>query len=269
MWWNNRLYYVDIQGCALVSFDPGSGEEQLWPLGQRIGFALPCSSGRWIWGGDDGIFFLDLESGNPSPVIDPEPDMPDNRFNDAGISPDGRLFAGTISLKKIPGSASLYRIDADLSCRVVIPMVTNSNGITWSADGKTCYYIDTPSYNLYQFDYAQETGELSHQQILLNTEQSFPGVPDGMTLDAEGKLWIAFCHGSAVIRWDPQSKKTLAKIDFPVTETTSVCFGGPDLQDLYVTTGLNAKQNEIHAGKIFIITDTGTQGLPQVPFCDQ
>lgn len=268
VWWRGKLYYVDIEGAALVAFDPRTGTEKLWQVDQRIGFALPCRSGRWIWGGDHGLFFLDLDSGVSSPITDPEAGIPDNRFNDAGISPDGRLFAGTISLKKMTGSACLYRLDPDLSCHIAYPGVTNSNGIAWTADGHSCYYIDTPSHNLYQFDYLPGSGLLTNCRTLLNTKGIFAGVPDGMTIDAEGKLWIAFCHGSSVIRWDPTRQALLTKIDFPVSETTSLCFGGTELKELYVTTGLNAKLSEAHAGKVFVIKDTGTRGLPQIAFRD-
>lgn len=268
VWWDHKLTYVDIEGQNLVSYDPQSGAEQVWHVGQRIGFALPCASGRWIWGGDHGLFFIDLTSGISTPITDPEADLPDNRFNDAAISPDGRLFAGTISLKKITGTANLYRMDQDLSCRVVIPQVTNSNGIAWSPDGKTCYYIDTPTYNIYQFEYDTESGALLNSTILLNTKVQYSGSPDGMCVDADGKLWIAFCHGGAVIRWDPNSKTELAKIGFPTAETTSLCFGGPGLADLYVSTGLNPKQPEEQAGKIFVIKETSTKGIAQVAFQD-
>ena len=268
VWWNDKLYYVDIQGFALANYDPVTGKEQVWEVGERIGFALPCASGRWIWGGDTGLYFLDLHSGTSTFIHDPEPGLTDNRFNDAGISPDGRLFAGSISMKKIKGAASLYRIDSDLSCHIAFPQVTNSNGIAWTADAKTCYYIDTPTHNIYQFDYETDSGALLNTSILLNTKGQYPGVPDGMCIDAEGKLWIAFCHGSAVIRWDPDRKTELAKIDFPTAETTSVCFGGPELTELYITTGLNPKGEETDAGRIFVIKDTGTQGIAQVAFRD-
>src|SRR5690606_14208394 len=138
---------------------PETEEEKIWKMDQRIGFALPCEDGRWIWGGDNGLYFLDLSTGRSTFIIDPESERPDNRFNDAGISPDGRLFAGTISTNKVKGAAALYRMDPELACHLVYPRVTNSNGIGWSPDGKTCYYIDTPSYNIRRFDYDSGSGE--------------------------------------------------------------------------------------------------------------
>lgn len=267
VWWHEQFWYVDISGMALVCFDPQSGEEKVLPVGQRIGFALPCQSGRWIWGGDHGLYFLDLQSGESTFLHDPEADLPENRFNDAGISPDGRLFAGSITSKQKKGAASLYRFDPDHSCHVAVPQVTNSNGIDWSPDGKTCYYIDTPSYNIRAFTYDRDSGALRDERILFNTEKDYPGVPDGMCVDSDGKLWIAFCHGGCVVKIDPESGSEISRFEFPVVETTSCCFGGNDLQDLYVTTGIRAQEPEEHAGKIFVVRNAG-RGMPQKEFND-
>ncbi|WFB35399.1 SMP-30/gluconolactonase/LRE family protein [Kiritimatiellota bacterium B12222] len=264
VWWQDHFYYVDITGHLLGRIDPVSGENKTWDVGQRIGFALPCKDGRWIWGGDKGLFFIDLSTGKSTFITDPESELPDNRFNDAAVSPDGRLFAGSIATTKVKGSANLYRMDSDLSCHLVFPQVTNSNGMGWSPNGKRCYYIDTPSYNIRRFDYDQNSGVISNEIILFNTEADYEGVPDGMCVDNEENLWIAFCHGGCVVKFD-RNGDFLEKIDFPTIETTSCCFGGPKHQDLYVTTGTSAgTQDEPDAGKTFIIKNAG-QGLPQVP----
>ncbi len=264
VWWQDQFYSVDITGYALVRYCPETRENKIWEVGQRIGFAVPCEDGRWIWGGDDGIFFLDLDTGKSTPVVDPESTLPDNRFNDAGVSPDGRLFAGSIAMTKVTGSASLYRLDDDLSCHLAFPNVTNSNGIGWSPDGSTCTYIDTPSYKVRRFDYNSVTGEISNEKLLFNTEKQIQGVPDGLCIDADGKIWIAFCHGACVVKFD-DAGQVLERIDFPCVETTSCCFGGADLTDLYVTTGISPTLTEEHAGKTFVIKNAG-KGIAQVPF---
>jgi len=267
VWWKDHLYYVDIEGFRLLRFDPETGKETSWEMDQRIGFALPCLSGKWIWGGDNGIFYLDLETGLSTPIVDPEPNLPDNRFNDAAISPDGRLFAGTIALKKVKGSAKLYRIDSDLSCHTAFPNVTNSNGIDWTSDGKTCYYIDTPSYSIRKFNYDTASGSLQDPHILLDTKDKSQGVPDGMCIDAEGNMWVAFCHGGCVVKFDPATSEELDRITFPTVETTSCCFGGPEQKDLYVTTGVNSQKEEKHGGKVFVVRNAG-RGKPQIAFND-
>ncbi|MGA0333807.1 MAG: SMP-30/gluconolactonase/LRE family protein [Kiritimatiellia bacterium] len=267
VWWKDRFYFVDIEGHCLRSYDPRSGEESVWPVDQRIGFALPCVSEKWIWGGDHGFYFLDLSTGHSTPITNPEAHLPDNRFNDAAVSPDGRLFAGSIALKKAKGTATLYRMDSRLKCEVAFPNVTNSNGLAWSPDGKTCYYIDTPSYQVRRFEYDPDNGELKNEQTAFRTDSLVSASPDGMCMDAEGNLWIAFCHGGCVIKFDPHTGKILQQIDLPAVETTSCSFGGHELRDLYVTTGISSKHSEADAGKVFVIRNAA-QGLPQTAFRD-
>lgn len=263
VWWRDHLYYVDIEGRTLVRLNPLDETETTWVLDQRIGFALPCADGRWIWGGDHGLYTLDLETGTSVFITDPEAHLPHNRFNDAAVSPDGRLFAGTIATNKSTGAASLYRLDNGEECTPVVPNVTNSNGIAWSPDGTACYYIDTPTLKVLRFDYRAETGEWTAPRVVLDTDPLIDAVPDGMCADAEGKLWITFCHGGCVIRFDPVTGRELDRISIPCIETTSCCFGGPDLRDLYITTGIAPNKVEPHAGHIFVVKNLPTPGIPQ------
>jgi sugar lactone lactonase YvrE len=194
-----------------------------------------------------------------TPIADPEADLPDNRFNDGKCSPDGRFFAGTISLAKKTGTARLYRLDPDLTVHEAFAPVTNSNGIVWSADGKTCYYIDTPRKEVLAFDY--QDGLLRNPRIAILTGH-IDAAPDGMAIDANGRLWIAFCHGGCVSCFDPQTGDELRRIALPCLETTACAFGGPDLTDLFVTTGVHKTAVEEHAGRLFVIRGLKTQGLP-------
>jgi len=269
VWWNNRLAYVDIEGHAIVSFDPETGREEIRELDQRVGFALPCASGRWIWGGDHGLFMLDPDTGASTPIADPEADKPNNRFNDANISPDGRLFAGTIALDKTPGGAALYRLENRLRCETAFPAVTNSNGIVWSVDGDVCFYIDTPTRKVLRFDYCDQTGCLDDPQTAIDTDPVIDASPDGMCIDTDNRLWIAFCHGACVIQFDPATGEPLQRFDVPCLETTSCCFGGPGLRDLYITTGIHKEKKEEHAGRLFVVKNPGATGCPQVPFKDR
>jgi sugar lactone lactonase YvrE len=107
-WHEGILYYVDIRGEAVIAFDPGSEEEKIWEVGQQVGFVVTCVSGRLLYGGENGLYFLNRENGTSQPITDPEPDQKGNRFNDGKTSPDGRLFAGTISGQRLP-EAALYR----------------------------------------------------------------------------------------------------------------------------------------------------------------
>lgn len=268
VWRENRLIYVDIEGHAIVTLDPETGAETVRELDQRVGFTLPCASGRWIWGGDNGLYLLDPQTGATSHVADPEADKPHNRFNDAAVSPDGRLFAGTIATDKTEGAANLYRLEQNLRCETAYSRVTNSNGISWSPDGKICHYIDTPTRKIIRFSYCETSGCLDDPQRFIDTNAVIDASPDGMCADAEGHLWVAFCHGACVIRFDSTSGAELHRVELPCRETTSCCFGGADLGDLYITTGLSPDQDEAHAGKVFVVRNIGATGLPQPAFKD-
>jgi sugar lactone lactonase YvrE len=264
IWWGNALYYVDIEGHQVHRFDPATGSEKSWNVGQRVGTVVPRESGGLVIAGDHGLLFLDEETGALTPLADPEPDKPDNRFNDGKCSPDGRFFAGTISLVKKTGDARLYRLDPDLTLHEAFGPVTNSNGIAWSADGYTVYYIDTPRKEVLAFSY-EPGGQLRDMRSVISTAHH-EASPDGMTLDAQGNLWIAFCHGACVACFDPRTGQELRCIDLPCLETTACAFGGPDLADLYVTTGLHKTVVEEHAGRLFVIRGLGVCGLPAHAF---
>lgn len=263
IWWRGCLYYVDIEKHNVIRFDPDSGEETIWDVGQRVGTVVPRSNGGLLCAGDDGFFFLDPVSGAITPISDPEIDKPNNRFNDGKCSPDGAFFAGTISLVKQTGDARLYRLAPDLSISEAYGPVTNSNGIVWSGDGKTVYYIDTPRREILAFDY--DNGFLSAPHAVVSTA-TIDASPDGMCIDENDHLWVAFCHGACVVCFDPISGSELQRIDLPCLETTACTFGGAGLTDLYVTTGIHKSVAEEHAGRLFLIRGLGVKGRPSHPF---
>jgi sugar lactone lactonase YvrE len=263
IWWQGALYFVDIEGKRVHRFDPADGSEQSWDVGQRVGTVVPRESGGLVIAGDHGLSFLDPETGTLTPIADPEADKPDNRFNDGKCSPDGRFFAGTISLAKKTGDAKLYRLDPDLTLHEAFGPVTNSNGIAWSADGKTVYYIDTPRREVLAFDY--EDGHLRNLRSAFSTGH-IEASPDGMTIDANGHLWIAFCHGGCVSCFDPATGNELHRVSIPCLETTACAFGGPDLADLFVTTGVHKTAKEEHAGRLFVIRGLKAKGAPAHAF---
>ncbi len=263
IWWRNALYFVDIEKGVVHRYDPESGLEKSWDIGQRVGTVVPRASGGLVIDGDHGFSFLDEETGVLTPIVDPESELPDNRFNDGKCSPDGRFFAGSISLSKKTGAARLYRLDPDLTVHEAFGPVTNSNGIVWSHDGRICYYIDTPRREVLAFDY--DAGELKNPRTVLNTGH-IDASPDGMTIDADGHLWIAFCHGGCVSCFDPANGNELHRITLPCLETTACAFGGPDLRDLFVTTGVHKTAKEEHAGRLFVIRGLKVGGVPAQAF---
>lgn len=263
VWWHGALYFVDIEGHCVHRYNPTDGGECTWEIGQRVGTVVPRQSGGLVIAGDHGLAFLDESTGSVTLIADPERDKPDNRFNDGKCSPDGRFFAGTISLVKKNGDARLYRLDPDLSLHEAFGPVTNSNGIAWSVDGATVYYIDTPRREVLAFDY--QDGLLRNMRSVISTKD-IDASPDGMAIDSDGNLWIAFCHGGCVVCYDPIMGAELRRVGIPCLETTACAFGGEKLSDLYVTTGVHRKIKEEHAGRLWVIRGLGVKGLPADAF---
>ncbi|MCP5535150.1 MAG: SMP-30/gluconolactonase/LRE family protein [Akkermansiaceae bacterium] len=268
IWWQNQLIYVDIENHSVIEYNPSNHTEKKWDLSTsvgRVGTVVPRSAGGLVVAGDTGLHFLDPETGTTTPIADPEPDKPDNRFNDGKCSPDGRFFAGTISLEKHTGAASLYRLDSDLTLHTAFAGVTNSNGIVWSHDHATCYYIDTPRREVIAFDYTPETGQLSNQRTAFPTRH-INASPDGMAIDSNGNLWVAFCHGACVICYEPATGKQLYRVELPCLETTACAFGGENLDELYVTTGIHSIIEEEDAGRLLRIKGLGVTGVAASAF---
>lgn len=263
IWHQGRLLYVDIESHLVVAFDPEFKTEKVWDVGQRVGVVVPRASGGLVWAGDRGFYSLDEDSGMSVPIVDPESGMDDNRFNDGKCDPAGRFWAGTICLKKRP-EAALYCLGTDLKVVKKFAPVTNSNGIVWSRNGQTMFYIDTPSKKVRAFDFDVVSGSISGERVVWDTSED-QSSPDGMTIDSEDRLWIAFCHGAKVVCFDPGSGKVLEQINFPCIETTACAFGGENLGDLYVTTGIKPGLTENAAGRLFVCRP-GVVGLPAVPF---
>jgi len=269
IWWGNSLFYVDIEGNKLLCLKPDTCEETIWEIGERIGTIVPSENDdEVIYAGDTGYVRFNLKTGSKAALADPETSMRGkNRFNDGKCDPAGRFWAGTISMIKDTGSANLYCLDTDGSLSLKVSGVTNSNGICWSADSTKMFYIDTPTQNVRAYDYDLESGAISNARVVIDTAaHGYKSSPDGMTIDADGMLWVAFCHGACVVRFDPQKDKELQRIDLPCIETTACAFGGKNLDRLFVTTGIKAELDEPDAGKVFVIDGLGVKGVPAFAF---
>lgn len=266
LWHRNRLLYVDIEAHKVVSFDPASCAEKIWDVGERVGTVVAREEGGLVIAGDNGFSFVDETSGKVKPITDPEATIETNRFNDGKCDPAGRFWAGTMHLgPNRTATGSLYVMHKDLRIEKKYGPVTVSNGLVWTKDARTMFYIDTPRKNVIAFDFDNSTGAISNERVAFVTSQ-YAGVPDGMAIDAEDRLWVAFCHGSALRCFD-HSGRCEAEMTFPVREVTACAFGGPDLQDLYITTGIPGSDVEPLAGRLFV-TRPGVKGVVSPAFAD-
>jgi sugar lactone lactonase YvrE len=268
IFWQDHLYYVDIEGHALVRLNPQTGEEKIWDMDERIGTVVPCQSGDLLCAGDSGIYRFNPLDGSKISLADPEAEKrPDNRFNDGKCDPGGRFWAGTISTVKKTGDASLYQLDESGSLKRMISGVTNSNGICWDQEKKLMYYIDTPTQKVTVYDYDLANGKIENSRIAVDfTKFGIEGSPDGMTMDVEGMLWVAMCHGGAVLQINPDTGELLRKVLLPCVETTACTFGGNRLDRLFVTTGIHKTLEEAGAGHVFVVDGLNAQGTPAQPY---
>jgi len=244
--WNSQtgeLLWINITGKILNIYNPKTGNNKELFTGQMIGTVVPCSSDKVLVALQNGIFSLDPFTGTKVLIVDPEEDLSDNRFNDGKCDPAGRFWVGTMSTKDEKGAGSLYRLDKDSSIHKMIENVSISNGIVWSPDASKMYYIDTPTQQVKEYDYNNETGEISNPKVAVEISTEL-GSPDGMTIDADGNLWIALWGGSAVGCWNPETGKLIRKIEVPAKNVTSCAFGDDDLGTLYITTARRNTTNE-------------------------
>lgn len=266
IWWKDALYYVDIEGKAIIRLDPQNGDESVWQLDQRIGCIAPCANGQLLYAGDRGIARFNLDTAESVALCDPESDRPDNRFNDGKCDPRGHFWAGTINMKKVRGTAALYCLDPEQNLELKLSGLTNSNGLAWSSDGRRFFHIDTPTRSISRYDFQAEGGRISASRTLVDTEAAgFDSSPDGMCIDSEDRLWVAFCHGACVACFDSKNGRLLRTVQLPVVETTACTFGGPHMNQLFVTTGIKSDQPETDAGKVFVIEGLNATGRP--PHC--
>ena len=268
IYWKDHLFYVDIEGHCLICLNPETQKEEFWEIGERIGTVVPTQTDNLLCAGDSGIYRFDPSSNQKTNLADPEANKrPENRFNDGKCDPSGRFWAGTISTVKKVGDANLYQLDTSGNLTLKVSGVTNSNGICWNASKTEMYYIDTPTQKIITYEFDDETGNLGDSQVAVNFAQlKEKGSPDGMTIDHEGMLWVAMCHGGSILRLDPQSGKLLQKVELPCIETTACAFGGKNLDRLFITTGKHKTLIEEDAGKIFVIDGLGLRGIPASPY---
>ena len=261
----SALYWVDIKGLKIFSLDM-QGKLSSWPTPFRVGSLAPRKSGGFIGGTEEGIAAIDAADDRFDVLFNPEDNLPANRFNDGKLDRQGRFWAGTMDDQERQATGALYRIGADLGCAAIDRGYRVTNGPAFSPDGTLMYHNDSARQVTYVFELDGES--VGERRAFLQFNHG-DGFPDGMTVDADGCLWIAFWDGGCVRRYAPNGD-WLETVKMPVQRPTSCAFGGPDLDRLYISSasiGLDEQQLAMqpNAGGLFMISP-GVRGLADVPF---
>jgi sugar lactone lactonase YvrE len=245
-----RLLRVDITAGRVLSLDVDANEQETLQFDGPVGFALPRRGGGLVVGVGRRVVLVD-ESGERRVLASVEPDRHENRFNDAACDARGRLWAGTMSLVREHGVAALHRIEPDGSTEVAWPGATISNGLDWSPDGRRLFYNDSLTLRVDVLDFDLETGTLANRRPFASVEPR-DGLPDGLVVDVEGGVWIALFGGGQVRRLAPDGQLDLV-VELPVSNPTSLAFGGPQRTDLFITTAKHRLDAEQHQEELALL----------------
>ena len=241
------LYWVDIRAPALHRLDPDTGATRTWPMPSRIGSFGLRGSGGAVVALEDGFHLLEFETGRLDFVAGPER-VPGTRFNDGKVSPDGRFFAGTMDEESLSRPiATLFRLDPDLSLHRVVEELIVSNGLAWTADGRTMYHSDSKGPVIWAYDYNPDSGAVSSRREVARPTEEI-GRPDGAATDEQGYYWSAGISAGVLNRWSPDGRLDRS-IPLPCSNPTAPCFGGPDLRTIFVTSLRHDLRPEVLAAK--------------------
>jgi len=285
----NALVYVDISRGRVLRYYPATNTVKQLTVrsgasGDTVSFVLPVRGRPDLLIVGLGREIAALKWPDNAPDQSEAEALPlaavqdgvDVRFNDAKCDPLGRIWAGTMGLASStgvfpPNLAALFTVDDNMKPATVIDQVTVSNGLCWSADSTTFYYIDSMSFKVDAFDYDDETAAVDNRRTVIDYKKANLGkaIPDGMTIDADGNLWVANYFGHKLICVNPTTGSIVRTLEMPVPNLTSVCFGGPDYSTLFVTSateGLSAEEltKAPESGALFVIAGLGVKGTPSV-----
>lgn len=267
---NNLLYFVDILGKAINKWDPVRDTIEKYDVpDQSIGAAVLTDRNNMLLALTRRIAFLDWRTKKLFDIQEVEDETnTKNRFNDGKCDPAGRFWAGTMGPEEELGGVlreqgQLYCYHKDRSLTVHADKISISNGLAWSSCRKFMYYIDSMKYTVDVFDFDLESGQTSNRRVAIDMKSE--GIPDGMCIDAEDMLWVAVFNGGKVIRYNPKTGEKLSELKFPTLNTTSCCWGGPNYDELYVTSAehfLTEQQlkEQPTGGSVFRVTGLGVKG---------
>lgn len=255
---DNAVYWTDILAPALNRLSLADGAVTRWDMPEMIGWVIERRDAPgFIAGFRNGFAELTLDPLTITPIVDPEPDLPDNRLNDAKADAKGRIWAGSMPITADRPTGSLYRFDTDRTATRVDSGYSVANGPAISPDQRWLYHTDTPARQVYRF--ALDADGVRDRAPFIRFAEEW-GYPDGMTVDAEGHLWIAHWGGSRISRFTPEGALDRS-IALPASQITNICFAGERLDRMFVTSAADGLPDEEHAGALFEV-DAGVVGLP-------
>lgn len=263
-----RLYWIDSYGPTIHRCDASGKELSHWGVPEPIGSLALREKGGAVLSLRSGFHLFDFESGETQRINEVHTGELRPRLNDGKVDRQGRFVAGSMDYEEREGLGKLFRLDPDMSVHTLDTDIVVSNGPCWSPDGRSFYFADSMRRVIYSYDYDTETGTVRSRRVF-TTFDKLRGFPDGATVDEEGYLWSVEVYSGRLIRFDPNGVVDRI-VGLPVQSTTSITFGGPDLDIAFVTSMARPMGNEYHrekeAGYLFAIHGLGVRGLPEPRF---
>lgn len=254
---DDAVYWVDILAPALNRLSLKDGAVERWAVPEPLGWVAERAGGGFIGGFKSGFAEISLDPLTITPIGDPEPDLPGNRMNDGKADAQGQIWCGTMDMAEESDSGSLYRLTPDLVWQQMDTGYRVPNGPAFSHCGKWLYHSDTARRIMYRFARTAE-GIADRQPFISFTDAD--GYPDGMTVDADGHIWVAHWGGGRISRFTPDGKLDRA-IALPARQVTNICFAGPDLDRMFVSSAAIGLDATPYDGGLFEV-DCGVRGLP-------
>ena len=268
----NSLYWVDILGKTFNILNVEAKDNSSFSMPSAIGTVISASDSTVMVALVDGVYQYNFLEQELQPFALPDLTGKDVRFNDGKCDPSGRFWVGTMHNPQNKDDGSVYMFETDGTITEQIKGVTISNGIVWNKASTMMFYIDTPTQQVVSYEFDNATGQISNRRIVAEIPKEM-GFPDGMTIDENDHLWVALWNGNAVINIDHKTGEILNTVVVPAHNVTNCAFGGPNLDELYITTAsvdmMDQEQKDFpHAGSIFLVKP-GVRGIPSVRFGDQ